>query len=311
MSDANVSRLGQANGAGDAYALFLKKFGGEVMVTFQETNIFMPLHDVRSIDNGKSAQFLALGKITAEYHTPGQSILGKVILKNERVISIDNLLISHAFIANIDEAMAHYDVRSKYSTLLGRSLALKADKQIAQLIYLAARTAATVSGENGGQNVVSANSKTVGADLAAAIFAANQKMDEFDLPENDRYCALKPAQYYLLAQTTNVINRDWGGKGAYAEGTVLKVAGIHIVKSNNLPTTNLSAELGVNNTYHGDFTLSTAPVWQKEAVATVKLMDLAMESEYQIERQGTLMVARYAMGHGVLRPECAVEIKTA
>ena len=49
----------------------------------------------------------------------------------------------------------------------------------------------------------------------------------------------------------------------------------------------------------------------KEAIGTVKLLDLATESEYQIERQGTLFVAKYAMGHGVLRPECAVAVKPA
>ena len=46
----------------------------------------------------------------------------------------------------------------------------------------------------------------------------------------------------------------------------------------------------------------------KEAIGTVKLLDLATESDYQIERQGSLFVAKYAMGHGVLRPECAVEV---
>ena len=49
-----------------------------------------------------------------------------------------------------------------------------------------------------------------------------------------------------------------------------------------------------------------ALVMHKDAVATVKLMDLSVESEYQIERQGTLIVSRYAMGHNVLRPAMAV-----
>ena len=52
-----------------------------------------------------------------------------------------------------------------------------------------------------------------------------------------------------------------------------------------------------------------AVVMHKDAVATVKLMDLAVESEYQIERQGTLIVSRYAMGHNVLRPAMAVALK--
>ena len=51
-----------------------------------------------------------------------------------------------------------------------------------------------------------------------------------------------------------------------------------------------------------------ALVMHKDAVATVKLMDLSVESEYQMERQGTLIVSRYAMGHNVLRPAMAVAL---
>ena len=51
-----------------------------------------------------------------------------------------------------------------------------------------------------------------------------------------------------------------------------------------------------------------ALVMHKDAVATVKLMDLSVESEYQIERQGTLIVSRYAMGHNILRPAMAVAL---
>jgi hypothetical protein len=60
-----------------------------------------------------------------------------------------------------------------------------------------------------------------------------------------------------------------------------------------------------------DASNTTAIVTHPSAVGTVKLMDLAVESDYDIRRQGTLMVAKYAMGHGVLRPEAAVQIQTA
>jgi hypothetical protein len=39
-------------------------------------------------------------------------------------------------------------------------------------------------------------------------------------------------------------------------------------------------------------------------------MDLSTEMAYDIRRQGTLVVAKYAIGSGILRPECAVELKT-
>ena len=52
-------------------------------------------------------------------------------------------------------------------------------------------------------------------------------------------------------------------------------------------------------------------VMTTDAVATAKLMEMSVESEYQINRQGTLMVAKYAMGHNFLRPECCYHLKSA
>ena len=49
----------------------------------------------------------------------------------------------------------------------------------------------------------------------------------------------------------------------------------------------------------------------KEAVGTVALKDLNMQmtgSEYKAMTQSTMMVASYAVGHGILRPDCAVSL---
>jgi hypothetical protein len=43
-------------------------------------------------------------------------------------------------------------------------------------------------------------------------------------------------------------------------------------------------------------------------------MDMSMEqsgSDYHIVNQCTLFVGKYAVGHGILRPECSVEITKA
>ena len=55
MADAIVSRLGQINGAGAVDALFLKIFAGEVLTSFEKTNVTMGRHFVRTISQGKSA----------------------------------------------------------------------------------------------------------------------------------------------------------------------------------------------------------------------------------------------------------------
>lgn len=308
MSNATPAMFGSVNSAGDRNALFLKVFGGEVMAAFEESNVFLDRTMVRSISSGKSAQFPATWKVVAGYHTPGTEILGQNTNVNERVIVIDDLLVSSVFLANIDEAKSHYDVRSVYSQEVGRALARTLDRNLAQLVCLSARASATVAGGFGGSVLVNASYGSDGAVLASGVFAAAQALDEKDVPADDRYCVIRPAQFYLLAQTTNVLNKDWGGSGAYADGTVLKVAGVSIVKSNNMPQYVVADGMAQ---YRGDFTNSRGAVFHKSTVGTVKLMDVATEMEYQMARQGTLMVAKYALGSDILRPEAAVELRIA
>jgi hypothetical protein len=312
MSNATPSRLGAINGGSDKDALFLKVFAGEVLTAFAEKNVLLEKTTVRSISSGKSAQFPVTGNFSAAYHTPGNEILGESMNHAERVITIDDLLISNTFIANIDEAKNHYDVRANYSAKLGQALANTADRQMFQVGIQAARAAATVTGGFGGARIVDTDFLTSSDDLIAGLFAAAQTFDEKDVPEDERYAFVRPAQYYALAQNTKVLNKDWGGAGAYADGKVLRIAGLTIVATNHLPSTNITTgtNAGTATRYAVDARTTAALVMQKEAIGTVKLLDLAMESEYDIRRQGTLMVAKYAMGHGILRPECSIELAT-
>jgi len=316
----DATRLGLINNAGGGAfagdnAMFLKVWAGEVLTAFRKSTVFEALHKVRTISSGKTASFPIIGVNSATYHTPGNQIIGTQQKVAEATINIDDKLISSVFLADIDEAKNHYDVRSQFSAEMGNALAYRYDQNVAAVIAKAARTATNFNTDLPGGTrikIIAANKAAVtGAQMAAALFAAAQKMDENNLPENDRYCCLAPAEYYKLAQTTDVINRDWGGQGAYADGTVLKVAGIDIIKSNHLPSTNRSAVTGENNAYNADYTDNVALVWNPGAAGTVKLMDLKMETtggDVHALWQGTFMVASMACGSGVLRPDCAVEI---
>ena len=315
MADAIVSRLGQTNGSGDTDALFLKVFSGEVLTSFERANVMMDKHQVRTITNGKSAQFPVMGRGSAYYHTAGEEILGGAIKHAEKVITIDDLVIAPTFIANIDEAKNHYDVRSTYTKEMGNKLAKTMDQHVLQTGVLAARADKAIDDDDQyGGTVISGVDNTSGDALAGAMFEAAQVLDEKDVPEEDRFLFVRPAEFYAMAKSTKIINRDWGGEGSYAGGNVIRVAGITIVKTNNLPSTNIATGTlgaGSNDTYAGDFSDTVGLIMHPSAVGTVKLLDLGMESEYQISRQGTLMVAKYAVGHGVLRAEAAVELSTA
>ncbi len=312
MSNFTADRVGQVNSASDELALFLKMFSGQVMTTYDEKNVMGPLHTVRSISSGKSAQFIVGGPVSTEYHTPGDEIDGQEVKNNEITIAIDNKLIAPVFVADLDEAMAHWDVWAPLAKKMANAMANHTDKNLLQLVVMAARAAATISGGNGGSALTNANYRTVADDLAAGIYDAALTLDEKDVPAEGRTCILRPAQWYLLAQSPTVLNKDFGGKGSYADASSLRIAGVDIIMSNHLPITDLSSAVTEeNNDYTADFQNTAGVVFQREAVGTVKLMDLRVQRETTVRHQGTLLVASSAQGHGILRPECSVELKVA
>lgn len=317
MSNANPSRLGQAGLTGATDALFLKVFSGEVMSTFNALTVMKEKTRIRAINNGKSAQFPAIGKTVAEYHTAGAEILGNNIEHGEKVITIDDLLIANTFIANIDEAKNHYDVRSEYSKQMGQALAQTYDRNLLSMAIKAARDPSGLGAGVAGQgNAASENlgsTTPATADIVTAMYDAAATLDAANVPETDRYVVVNPATYYALVQNDKLINRDFGQNGSYSDGTIMRVAGMQIVKSNNLAVnhTTASAYPDFNSKYAVDATDTTALVIQQQALGTVQLMDMATEMEYDIRRQGTLAVSKMAVGHGVLRPECIIELRAA
>ena len=314
-----MTRTGQANSAGDSSALFLKVYAGEVLTAFEQASVTMDKHVIRSINSGISAQFPLVWKTAAtEYAyingagdtgTTGIALDGTIIHKNEKVISIDGLLIADHFVNNLDEAMSQFEVRSIYAKEAGIALGTQWDQNVLQQGVLGARSSTLITGGNGGSVLTNASYGTSGSTLGSGLFDAAEQLDENNVPESDRYMYIRPAQYYLMAETTDLINRDWGGSGVYSEGEVMKVAGIHIVKTNNLPISNISS--AQVTAHDGNFSTTKALVMHKSSVATVKLLNLAVETEYSIKNQGWIIVAKYAMGHGFIRPEGCVEFKTS
>jgi len=337
LPNQTPSRLGQVNATGDDRALFLKLFAGEILTSFEERNIFMPLHRNRTISNGKSAQFPLTGIASAKYHTAGEMIEADTIKHGERVVTVDDLLISSSFIARIDEAMNHYDVRSIYTKEMGYALSNVADKNISRIVAKAttivdATTAAAQFGDDFDDETYTANVTigTLTADaldggkIAAAIHAVLEEFDKKDVT-GEKVCVLPPAQYYALfgadSSVNNLayMNRDVGGSGSLATGTVPMIGGVKILMSNHIPQTDESTTSATPvpltssraSAYKADFSAVRGLIFTQDAAATVKLLDLGVESEYQIERQGTLMVAKYAMGHNILRPACAIALQAA
>ena len=331
-------------------ALFLKVFSGEILTAFDESNVAKDLIMTRTISSGKSAQFPVTGKAEAKYHVPGDDLLGtsdylSQIAHNEKVINIDDMLVASTLIPRIDEVKNHYDLRSIYGKELGKALAKRLDIQILNTLFAAGLTTTpNYTGGPTGTEIFGSNVDTMTAGgLVDALFECARALDEKEVPSDDRFAILTPFQYYKLLTADNVaINKDTSsGSADAAKGNIVEVAGIRLFKSPHVggvqaavsaktnddnavanspfadtniasPSSGYKGELdGVADTQAGSTLNSHGFVaGHSSAVGCVKLLDLATESEYLIERRSTLFVAKYAMGLGVLRPESAVVVNT-
>tara|TARA_A100001388_G_scaffold227384_1_gene178724 strand:- start:12710 stop:13837 length:1128 start_codon:yes stop_codon:yes gene_type:complete len=276
MANANQVALGRSNlstgtgygGANDKYALYLKLFSGEMFKGFQHETIARDLVTKRTLRNGKSLQFVYTGRMSSSFHTPGTPILGnsdKAPPVAEKTIVMDDLLISSAFVYDLDETLAHYELRGEISKKIGYALAEKYDRLIFRSITRGARSASPVSATNfvePGGTQIRVGSTTNESDafdagaLVNAFYDAAAALDEKGVSTDGRCAVLNPRQYYSLIQnvgSNGLVNRDVQGDALQGGSGVIEIAGIHIYKSMNIPF------LGKYGIKYGGTTGETSP----------------------------------------------------
>ena len=252
---ASLTRPGASNGGSDPRALYLKLFSGEMFKGFQHNTIARDLVTKRTLKNGKSLQFIYTGHTKAEFHTPGNSILGNsdgAPPVAEKPITVDDLLISSAFVYELDETLAHYELRGEISKKIGYALAQKYDRLIFRSIARGARKASPVSKsgfvEPGGTQVRIGSSGTAAADaidpdkIVTAFYDAAAALDEKGVSTDGRVAVLNPRQYYALIKGLDgsgigayLVNRDSQGDALQSGKGIYEIAGIKIYKSMNVP----------------------------------------------------------------------------
>ena len=248
---AQLTRPGQSNSTGDARALYLKLFSGEMFKGFQHNAIARDLVMRRTLQNGKSLQFIYTGHTKAEFHTPGNSILGDTNNAPpvaEKTITVDDLLISSAFLYDLDETLSHYDMRSEISRKIGYALAQKYDRLIFRAVTRGARAASPITKTNyvepGGTQIRVGSTGTAASDaynaakLVTAFYDAAAALDEKGVSQDGRVGVLNPRQYYALIQdigSNGLVNRDVQGSALQGGEGVVEIAGIKIFKSMNIP----------------------------------------------------------------------------
>ena len=232
--------------------LYLKLFSGELFKGFQRNTIARDLITKRTLKNGRSLQFIFTGRTNSEFHVPGQNILGNTDGAPpvaEVTIECDDLLISSAFVYELDETLAHYDLRGEISRKIGYALAENYDRRIFRAVTKAARQVSPITKTNfkepGGTQIrVGTNAKAsdayVPASLVNAFYDAAAALDEKGVSGEGRVAVLSPRQYYELIQdagtvASSLINRDVTGDALQSGQGIIEIAGIKVYKSMNIP----------------------------------------------------------------------------
>lgn len=317
-----ASRLGQREGAGDDRALFLTEFGGMVITAYLRLiEQYQNLRWIKQITQGKSDTFPIIGrKDDAAEHEAGELILGGKIMHDDIEITLDKMVFDSVFVPEIDELMAHFEVRGPYATQLGQSLGSLQAKRIATMHILASRkywVAGVPTGVPDGQPTpqyaFDSNMKTSATALETAYFAAVQYLQENDISGAVNEARLPWQQVLLMARNlglnpTDSNSRPEAGSGNRVTAKLGLVAGIATEGTNFIPKTNVT--IG-NTKYQGNFSTTVGHIGNRMAVGSLERKAMQITVKDQPERLGTIMIASQFNGHGTLRPECSFELATA
>lgn len=331
LAATGISNPGQKLSADDRDALFMKVFSGEVLTAFARNTVMMSRHQVRTIDHGKSASFAVMGRTRAKYLAPGNSLddQRKKFEHSEKVIAIDGLLTADCLITDIDDAMNHYDVRVEYSRQLGEALAQSADCAIINELANMAAKEAPEAEENIPENGVGVDkvqgtgkafefetglaisqSADYGNKIIEGLLAARAAFTKNYVPMGDRYCLLTPEGYSALIKALMPDSANYQALFDPNSGKLQTICGFEVIEVPHLLNDGVDGKHKLNT----KFTAAKLQgiVFHRSAVGTVKLKDLAMERARRAEYQADQIIAKYAMGHGGLRPEAVgVFVETA
>ena len=346
MAAVDLQRLGQIKGDAATWeagagkldkdrAMFLRLGSSEVLDAFMTNCVFKGKTRERNIRGGKSVDFPITGRMLASYHEPGTAINGggnDPSDLNKRTIELDALMIADAAIYQVDELMNFYDVRQIYTKELGRALAYEYDKRVARLVFAAANNSTEPLAKdppNAGRTgtaITFADTKAEfdaktrqqrGDQLVDAIFDARVQFEQKDVPIDNMYAVFSPDDYYSITQSSRAINVDFnsgGGNGTIAQGETARIAGIPLYSSNHVVQPNYTLVAGdVNSDYAQNLSKCRGLIFHRDAVGVVSLLSPSLQltgAEYRVQYQSDLMVARQALGMGVLRAECACQIST-
>ena len=325
--------FGHGASQSDKLKMFLTMFSGEVLKAFDRTNVTQNRHTVRSIKHGKAASFPVLGRTTARYLEAGESLdeTRTQIKGTEKVITVDGLLVSDVLIADIEDAMNHFDVRGEYSKQLGESLAMSYDGAIFAEIAKAGNLADDGTNENltglgkpvkmvipTQKSKKGQDPEKEGKEILQMLAKAQAQLNTQYVPQGERYFYCKPEVYAAISAAFLPQTANYASLADPSTGTLKNIFGFEVIQVPHLtiggsnkkgtqqhkfPDSSGTSASGVYANIKVDTANVVGLFMHRSAIGTVKLRDMKIERARRPELQSDMIIAKNSMGHGLLRPE--------
>ena len=323
------------------FDILLPTWSGEVLHSYDSYKMFEPLVTSRVISSGHELEIPVTGKVDVkEVWGRGEAIEGGGGPTSSFKIGLDERpMAAHFELDRIDLMVQQFEYRSEMARQCGEALAKKRDAQIAQLLVKAAVQSQSqavldttgLDSRYGGQVVTAADTASADEAGALAILAAIEadgvRLQELDVDPTGSVCAVSPAMFHAIrrlgvadaAADVGVMQpmfggvAEMGGMGAAPTQGLsitdsLVYFGTKLMPTNAVPSTNVTT--GDAN-YQVDATNTTALIWKPEAVASIRKMDLTVDTFRDIRRNSELLVASMYSGGGIMRSELATQVKSA
>ena len=203
----------------------------------------------------------AIGGLKLGYHTPGDFISGMKVKMAEKTVRVDDTIVAAIDVPMQDLDISHFEILRPFATKLGRALSFSQDKKIAIIAANAAMgtgSGAGVAGVHGGGHSVIREGNAAGDistgvanlteiysdDLTGAQYFTKdcadlaRKLDEANVPEEDRFLFIPPIMRRVLRWDTTIFDRDFNTPdvaNTINNRAIGMIEGFKVVMTNHLP----------------------------------------------------------------------------
>ena len=150
----------------------------------------------------------------------------------------------------------------------------------------------------------------MGVALFEELLAIKTKMSNNYVPEDERYCYIKPVALNALIAAKDVMNKLYGATMTIADNQPPKLIGFELIETPDLTvggaTVNDGVVQGSGHVFPATYVNTCQMiVAHRTAVGTLTLKGLAVEHARRANLQADQIIAKYAKGYAGLRPEAA------